>query len=177
MSKTSIDKAIMKLNTLDDVIKATCDESGRKIAEVLAGDITERYSDFISSLGDDHQDRSDTTISIQRLSDGHYRVDVAGNQVIYDEFGTGLPGKLHPHPEKELSEYGLNPYLSGTEIRYDKKGLPFWMYQDHSSDKLIFTRGVPSGQFVYRSYMEMEDSKANLLTSEELLKNIKKWDK
>ena len=167
MAKISIDGLITKLDKLNDVIKVTCDESGKIIADELAADITERYHSFISSLDKDPQDRSDTTISVQRLTSGFYRVDISGSQVIYDEFGTGLPGKIHPHPEK--SQYGLDPYLSGQTIRYDKNGLPYWTFNHKVS------YGVPSGQFVYKAYSEWEDTKAKLEVSKELLKNIDKW--
>lgn len=167
MAKISIDGMIRKLDLLNDTIKITCDESGKIIAEELAGEITERYSSFISSLDKDPQDRSDTTISTQRLTSGYYRVDVSGSQVIYDEYGTGLPGKLHPHPEHDT--YGLDPYMSGQTIRLNKEGLPYWTFNRK------VTYGVPSGQFVYKSYINWADTKAKLAVSKELLKNINKW--
>lgn len=167
MSKISIDGMIRKLDLLNDTIKVTCDESGKLIAEELANDITERYNSFISSLGNDQQDRSDTTISVQRLTSGFYRVDVSGNQVIYDEYGTGLPGKIHPHPEHDMN--GLDPYLSGQTIRLNSKGIPYWTFGGNIS------YGVPSGRFVYNSYIDWADTKAKTLVSKELFKNINKW--
>lgn len=165
---TNFNDIAMKINELDDVLSVYGDTVSSKIADTLIGEISTNYSTFVTSLGDDPQDRSDTSIKKQRLENGKYRVDISGNQVIYDEFGTGLMGLQHPHPEK--NNYSLDPYLSGQTIKYDKNGLPYWVFNYKR------TRGVPAGMFVYNAYMNVGEVEGNIIASQELLKSLRKWN-
>lgn len=164
--KTSINDVFIQLDRLKDAINIAGDDITKYTSDVLLDDVSNRYLLFINSLENDPQDRSDTSFTTQRLSTGKYKVDISGSQIIYDEFGTGLPGKLSPHPLK--SNYDLEPYLSGSKIKYPAKGIPYWRFKGH------IAHGVPSGRFIYNSVMDLENSIDYKMMSELMYKQLNK---
>lgn len=166
---TNIKDVAMKLDELSDVISLCGDDITGKVADVIIEEIRNNYSAFLSSIPDDPQNRGDTSMNKQRLETGKYRVDISGDQVIYDEFGTGNEGKSSPHKEK--SKYDLDPYLSGSTIRYDKNGLPYWSFNYKR------TYGVPAGMFIYHAQMDVAEKYASTIAAKELLNSVKKWSK
>lgn len=100
------------------------------------------------------------------------KVNMAGKQAIYNEFGTGTEGQLNPHPIK--SSFSLNDYNSGPTIRKAKpnsraveEGIPegdlYWTYID-SSGKKQYTQGTPAQREVYDSFV------ATISKSDEIVK-------
>lgn len=170
-TQRAIKQAINKYKILSDenTISFSNKNIGAKVANSLLSDISDNYNDFINSLSHDHQDRSDTVIYKEFENTG-YKVVITGNQVIYDEFGTGDNGLLFPHPNKD--RYSLDDYNSGPSIRTDKNGLHYWTYEDINGD-WVTSHGVPSGQFIYNSLNNAWNN-SSLITLEEVKKNNKR---
>ena len=126
---------------------------GEAEAEELKTDIEINYDRFISSLSHDHQDHTYHVDIIPRV-DGGYDVDVIGTQVIYDEFGTGIVGANNPHPTK--SAHNLNAYNTGASIHhFPDSNKDYWVY--FVDGRFATTHGIPAGQFIYDSTINMAD--------------------
>lgn len=180
MSKTSSNpestgfkQASHRFKIFADEISICDSRIGADAAEELRLEIVENYNNFINSLNDDPQDRDEATVWIIQEDDGRFRVGVTGEQVIYDEFGTGTRGANRPHPEKGryMQKWNLDfkDYNEGDSqgngisyIKTDKNGVKYWMYDGQP------TYGVPAGQFIYQSLINLSDRKAK----EIVMKNI-----
>lgn len=97
---TAFKQASHRFKIFADEISICDSRIGLKSAEELRADIIDKYDSFVNSLSDDHQKRDDITVWIEQEEDGRFRVGATGNQIIYDEFGTGTEGENNPHPEK-----------------------------------------------------------------------------
>lgn len=147
-----------------DELKVADKRIGTACAEELKERIIENYADFCSKMeaAGDPQERGDIVVWVEEETPGRYSIGATGEQVIYDEFGTGENGMLFPHPLK--SQYDLEPYNSGPTIRTDQYGMHYWVYNDR------VTYGVPSGQFMYKAVRELADRRANEIAVEDLIK-------
>lgn len=156
-------QAVNKFRVLENVgaMSVANKNFTKQVADLLVKNININYDIFIASLGRDFQDRSDTQIYAIPSDDG-YEVRVVGNQVIYDEFGTGDRGENKPHPKK--GKYHLQPYNSGPQIKEGKTG-HYWWYKSPVDLKLHTSHGVPSGQFMYHGLMETADDLEFLQTA------------
>ena len=168
-TKTSFRQAVHKWRVLENEISSANKNITSKVADELINSIDTRYETFITQHQNDHQKR-DKHIYKSRTDDG-YRVNVVGSQVLYDEFGTGDPGVLHPHPEK--NRYGnLKPYLSGEYIKYSPRSGHYWTFKDGNTR--VWTHGVEPGLFVYNSFRDISEGIAANIAIDELIKAAKK---
>lgn len=120
-------------------------------AEELRGEIELNYEAFISQHKDDGQNRSYKTHVTPRPGGG-YTVEINGFQVVYDEFGTGIEGYNNQH--RDRSKYNLNGYNTGKKIHhFADSSQDYWVFK--SGGKLHVTHGVPAGQFMYDSMINM----------------------
>lgn len=180
MSKTSSNpestgfkQASHRFKIFADEISICDSRIGAEAAEELRLEIVENYRNFAKSLKDDPQDRDEAAVWVIQEDNGRFRVGVTGEQVIYDEFGTGTRGDNKPHPEKDryMQRWNLDfkDYNEGDSqgngisyIKTDKNGVKYWMYNGQP------TYGVPAGQFIYQSLINLSDRKAK----EIVMKNI-----
>lgn len=172
---TGFKQASHRFKMFADEISICDSRIGLKAAEELKADIIDNYNSFVSSLPNDPQNRDEIAVWVVQEDDGRFRVGVTGDQVIYDEFGTGTQGENNPHPEKGryMKKWNLDfkDYNEGDSqgngisyIRTDKNGVKYWMYDGQP------TYGVPSGQFIYRSLLELADYKAKQIALDEIIK-------
>ena len=141
------------------------------VAEELAHEIRVNYSIFKSGVAaHDHQDRSGFRVITEPSARGN-KITVLGKEIIYDEFGTGIEGFNNPHPDKH--KYSLNAYNTGASIKhFSDSSRDYWIY--YNNGKFWSTHGVPSGHFVYDSFMNVADGMAAKIALDEMLKLSKK---
>lgn len=186
MSRTSSKKEVTGFKQASHRFKIFADEIsvcdsriGLKSAEELKLEIIENYAVFVNSLKNDPQKRDNAPVWITEEGDGRFRVGVTGDQIIYDEFGTGTLGANDKHPEKGryMNRWNLDfkDYNEGDSqgngisyIRTDKNGVKYWMYNNQ------ITYGVPAGQFIYKSIINVADRKAKEIALQEVLDAKKK---
>jgi len=115
---------------------------------------------YNNTLGND-PNITDINTRIDKTNNG-YNLISFGKDVVYEEFGTGDEGMMHPHPVK--SEYELNDYNSGSFIIdvndvhnqefldiLQQNGITsgkFWSYTKNGSH---LTQGVPAGQEMWKT--------------------------
>lgn len=135
------------------------------ILRQIKKDISNNYDFYIGKIAPyDIQDNHDYQIDI--VNDGErWRLVITGDQVVYDEFGTGERGmesaiSLGDHPANKNNH--ILPYNSGKTIREDSMGYHYWRYNSQ------MTYGVPQGRFVYDAYQKYADGLAKKLGEEEL---------
>ena len=162
VSSKSIKRAIEELNTLEDKLKIAEDTACRRIAHECADLMWDRQNSFLSS--NKEASGYNSTSHVIQLND-RYIARIEGDQVIYNEFGTGDPGLNNPHPNK--SKYDLNPYLSGKYIKTDIDGGHYWI---HNGDAHI---GVPAGKFVYSTVNDIKSKIGRKILKEEVDKALK----
>lgn len=123
-------------------------------AKELEETIRNNYDAFIGSLENDHQNHTYYTTILPRDNNG-YDVVVTGQSVIYDEFGTGVIGSFAQHPKKG-NYSNLRDYNSGPRIQhFPDKTKDYWVY--HEGGKFYASHGIPAGQFMYDSLVQMAD--------------------
>lgn len=169
-TKRALNQAKHKFKLLKDGLSFASKDISTNLANVLVDEINTNYSAFVSGLSNDHQDRSDTNIYAIKLATGS-KIVISGSQILYDEFGTGDAGLMHPHPEK--SKYNLNDYNSGPYIKAGKGG-HYWTYYSAKDDKYTSSRGVPAGMFIYNSVENVANNIARNIATEGIRKQISK---
>lgn len=172
--RRALRQARHKLKMLPNGLSAASKVISAKVASELTKEVENNYSEFVASLPHDHQDRSDTRIYNYRTDKG-YRIIASGSQMIYDEFGTGDKGLMHPHIDK--SRYGLNDYNSGSHIKIDKNGSYYWVYYSEKDGKFTSSHGVPAGMFMYKSFENIANGVAANIAFNEYLKECRKYGK
>lgn len=153
------------------------DEIGKILKEIADNGEDYLKKEYDSKDFDDNIKDISTSTKISKTS---AEIIAKGNDVLYEEFGTGDEGFSHPHPVK--SDYNLNDYNSGKSIRnvsdvreddyYTKKNLEkfeitsgkFWSYKD--GDNVYYTQGVPSGQEMWKTRNYLLNSKINDIVKE-----------
>lgn len=143
-TKKDISKLSNRFRILEKGFKTTIQTTNEALAKKLEDEITFNHAVYVATLPpNDPQDHSIVVYSEYNTAGDKVLVRAAGNQIIYDEFGTGDKGAANPHPEK--NKYNLNDYNSGPFIREDKYGRHYWFYKNQ------ITNGVPAGAFIYKS--------------------------
>lgn len=181
MLKTSSSKQATALRQASHRYKIFADELSvadkrisEEVAEELKSEIIKLYHDFVSTKvpAGDPQDRGEITVWIIQEENGRYRVGVTGDEVIYDEFGTGQEGYDNPHPDKSRYAIPLDPYMSGPVVKshINDEGRHYWFYDN------VYTEGVPSGHFIYDATMNVADYEAAKI-AKKVIKDIKKKSK
>lgn len=125
----------------------------KKMADLLVDNIQINYKAFLSRIPDDKQER-DQELNVYAIREEQgYQINIVGEQVIYDEFGTGDAGAADPHPKK--SKYNLNDYNSGPYIRRSHyfKG-QYWTFVSPVDWEIAYSQGVPSGRFIFDGLMQ-----------------------
>jgi len=117
---------------------------------------------------------ADVSCSVMDEGYGRYRVVASGDEILYDEFGTGEEGaKSNPpteygsqHASFSLykSRYGLSDFNSGPHVskHIDEDMNHYWFY---NTERLY---GVPTGGFVFSAYAWMEEFGKHYYASYEL---------
>lgn len=122
-------------------------------AKELKAEIELNYNAFISQHNGDGQNRSYKVHVVPRIDGGH-TVEVNGLQVVYDEFGTGIEGYNNQHPDK--TKYSLQGYNTGKKIHhFPDSSRDYWIFK--SGGQFHSTQGVPAGQFMYDSMINMQN--------------------
>ena len=169
-TKRALKQAMHKFKILPDEISIANKNITRDIANITEDTIEIKYNSFINSLQHDHQDHTHKIYKIKNKDSG-YRVIVEGNQVLYDEFGTGIVGFNNPHPEK--NRYHLNGYNTGPMIHHSSNSnKDYWVY--FADNKFVTTHGVPAGMFMYDTFMDISENIARNIATEQIQKTIKK---
>lgn len=173
-ARTAIRQGKRRFRVMIDEISSTRKAVTEKVAEELENEIRNNYDSFVNSLSHDHQDRSDTIINSYKTDRGCV-VFARGSQVIYDEFGTGDRGLMHPHPDK--GKYSLNDYNSGSHIKLDKDGSFYWTYYSNKDGKYTSSHGVPAGMFMYKSFENISSGIAANIAFNEYSKALRSLGK
>lgn len=166
-NENSIKNARQKIQNLIRDFKSLPNDINSSVAKECESRLLSYHDEFTDTLGPDPYSHSVMTRVINTKESS--KAIIYGEQVIYDEFGTGDVGARSPHPEK--GKYGLNDYSSGPYVskHVDAEG-HYWDFEGYT------LRGVPAGKFMYRTITEMQsgDSKkiASKLISERLKKNL-----
>lgn len=153
LTSKSIRNASDKLRELAKDLPRAMDEVTMELAKQTADQIQKNY-DVFPYKGESGKE---PIIGFARYDKG-WEAYAKGESIFYEEFGTGDKGLNSPHPLK--NRYDLNPYNSGKYIRQVGKsakehGLTsgkYWTYKNDNGD-IIYTQGVPSGKFMYKSYV------------------------
>lgn len=156
------------LESYIDEVDGELDMDALMDAEVLANELAYAYTGF---LADNHlaSKVKPASITINAIKDG-YNVVMYGKDVLFHEFGTGMPGKESDYPKKILVKYNWK-YLVGTKIIQNYTfvnspildtygGIPKWyvgMVEKGviSKDDFVWmspygpTQGIPAGRFWY----------------------------
>jgi hypothetical protein len=136
-----INNLITSLKTVSSDMKKLPNEICQEVAELGKWFLDVEYS----QANVDHTiDVSSINTSIRQTNNG-YQIIASGEDVIYEEFGTGEEGKSQPHTEK--SKYPLNDYNSGPIVstHINKYGRHYWFYKGYYSE------GNPSGAEMYNT--------------------------
>lgn len=95
----------------------------------------------------------DAVDTLQLATNIDYRVVVTGKEAViitttgyaaFVEFGTGLNGEQHPHPNQGTWKYDMNHH-----------GEDGWVYYDERHDKFVWTKGRESRPFFYETAQEL----------------------
>ena len=149
---------------LDKVIRQLekFEELRNKMAKNMVEDLSKFSSKKMKNIRNRSTFKSSSPISFRiDGSDFKKTVSMIGEQVLYEEFGTGTQGAMNPHPIKD--EFALNEYNSGKTIRMNKSksseaskhGIPegtlYWTYKNGKGEK-VYTQGIPAIKAGYDSY-------------------------
>ena len=141
-----LDTSRKKFRLIQDNTEIATKYITKKLADKLESKIYENYDNWWAQLkpSDFPEEHWIYTEKVERKSGVSVRV--GGEQLLYDEFGTGDEGEKHPHPQK--NKYGLNPYNSGEHIVHSNNG-NYWHYHNTK------TKGMKAGRFVYDASREV----------------------
>lgn len=154
LNSKSIKRASDKLRNLQKDLPSAMDEVTMELAKQTAEQIEKNYEAFPYK----GQSGDLPTIGFAKYDKG-WEAYAKGHSVLYEEFGTGDRGEKNYHPLKK--RYALKPYNSGKYIRQvsdyaqKKYGLTsgnYWTYKNENGE-IKATQGVPSGKFMYKSYV------------------------
>lgn len=165
-NQKNISDLISTLERLNTNIKSYPEKLTKEIAYdgLTHLDMLYAITPYQSNVGDIHT-------SVRKKPFG-YSIVSSGQDVIYEEFGTGDMGEQNKHPEK--SEYSLKDYNSGETIRDVSKqsektkerlkghGIVSGKYWTYKRDgKVEYTQGIPAGKQIFdtRNYIIKEGIK------------------
>lgn len=146
LSSSSIDKAITELNSLNKKIE----DLPNKLTEEIAKDAVNFLHDQYANKSYYTDSPSIPEISYAPTEYGHVIIG-RGEEILYDEFGTGEIGKQSASGEflNYRSQFDLKDYNSGEHIKVDQYGRHYWYYNGK------YTQGIPAGKqfFNTRNYI------------------------
>lgn len=165
-NQKDISDLISKLETLHSDIK---DYPEKLTKEIAYDGLT--HLDMLYASTPYQNNVGDINTRVRKTLNG-YSIIASGQDVIYEEFGTGDMGEQNSHPEK--SEYNLNDYNSGSTIRsvsnqsvstiqklneHNITSGKYWTYV--RDGQLHYTQGIPAGKQVFntRNYIIEEGIK------------------
>lgn len=77
-----------------------------------------------------------------------------GPQVVFLEFGTGVPGETSPHPQADDIGYLYNQKFSEHAHR-TVNGVEGWFYKPLDGDEAIFTPGIRPGAYMWGTALSL----------------------
>lgn len=151
-----------QLNNWSDKIKKAAIQGADDLAEIGLKQIQNNYS------LNPYKPNSDVDF-FKIGSETEKKVGVSGEQVLYQEFGTGTVGERHPHDNKssDLKGYNTGPTIrkSGRWVAKNK-GIPlgekYWTYRDENG-QWVYTQGVPAGKEVYYAAKNIRENKNEII--------------
>ena len=176
LDSNKINNVISSLTSLSKLLS----ESEETIAKEVAIDGLNVLNGFYSKSFDENIEPPNTYI--QKNQNG-YSIVAHGDDVVYEEFGTGDEGANDPHPDK--AKYRLNEYNSGRYIRDSdrlsddkakEKGITkpgnYWTYSKNGN--IIYTQGVPSGKELYNTIQYLRKDGINAVLDKKVRNVISK---
>lgn len=77
-----------------------------------------------------------------------------GPQVVYLEFGTGIPGEGSPHPQADSIGYLYNQKRS-SEAHRTIDGVEGWFYKNDGMTEAVFTPGIKPGMQMWTTALRL----------------------
>ena len=167
INATSFDEIFRALDRLESELEKIGEEIVQEIA--IAGEI--RLQQEWSSREVD-PNIVDYSIGIAKKRNG-YAIQATGEDVVYEEFGTGDKGADDGHPWKGQTSFPLNAYNSGETIsdvadiasqetrnKLAAHGIvsgKFWSYPNKQGEGRTLTQGVKSGKELYNTSKYLQD--------------------
>lgn len=183
MSNINVNLDIMNPKTLKKLVKALegLEDDLNKTSNDILKEITDDGLDFLKKQYNTSPNRDDPNIDFESIDvskkeveKGWWQLIAKGDDVLYEEYGTGDEGQASPHPNKTAS--GLNPYNSGPTIReaddvsafYGITSGKYWTYK--KDGKRYITNGIPAGKEMWntRNYLRKKMSKVAKKRGEEI---------
>lgn len=149
LNTNSIDKAIVELISLQKKV----DDLPNKITEEIAKDAVNFLNEQYNNTSYYKDSPEKPTITYESTQHGHVIIG-RGEEILYDEFGTGEIGKTSASGEflNYRNKFPLKDYNSGEHIKISKYGRHYWYYNGN------YTEGIPAGKqfFNTRNYILKE---------------------
>lgn len=162
LSVNDISNLIKDMKKLSQEFKNLNDIVSKELAEATQYQLEQNYSTmpFLSNTSMPH-------FGVTKTHNG-YSVYARGDNIVYEEFGTGDVGESHPYPIPQ-SDFGLKGYNTGETIRdadgYSaKQGITsgkYWTYWDGKD--WVYTQGIPSGKFVFNTSEWLHENYKDLI--------------
>lgn len=151
LTSASITNLISKLNTLSNELEKSANNIVDDLLDIGKDEVLSQYN------GDTFKEEIATYTVKKERSGNKGKVVASGNQILYDEYGTGFQGSLRPHPDKSKIS-GLKAYESGPKIN---KVTHKWVYLD-SNKKPIVTTGRPAGMYMFYGFQKIQEKKLSI---------------
>ena len=173
LDSNKINNVISSLTSLSKLLS----ESEETIAKEVAIDGLNVLNGFYSKSFDENIEPPNTYI--QKNQNG-YSIVAHGEDVVYEEFGTGDEGANDAHPWKGQTDFPLNAYNSGEHIREAgvssaEHGITsgnYWTYSKNGN--IIYTQGVPSGKELYNTIQYLRKDGINAVLDKKVRNVISK---
>ena len=173
LDSNKINNVISSLTSLSKLLR----ESEETIAKEVAIDGLNVLNGFYSKSFDENIEPPNTYI--QKNQNG-YSIVAHGDDVVYEEFGTGDEGANDAHPWKGQTDFPLNAYNSGEHIREAgtssaEHGITsgnYWTYSKNGN--IIYTQGVPSGKELYNTIQYLRKDGINAVLDKKVRNVISK---
>lgn len=167
LDSSQINNVISSLSKLSSILV----DSDESIAKDVAIDGLNVLNGFYSKSFDENIEPPNTYI--QKSQNG-YSIVAHGDDVVYEEFGTGDEGASNPHPLKGKTDFALNPYNSGENIRpaneaSKQHGITsgnYWTYLKDGDIK--YTQGVASGKELYNTIQYLRKDGINKVVNKKV---------
>lgn len=173
LDSNKINNVISSLTSLSRLLS----ESEETIAKEVAIDGLNVLNGFYSKSFDENIEPPNTYI--QKNQNG-YSIVAHGDDVVYEEFGTGDEGANDAHPWKGQTDFPLNAYNSGEHIReagtssaaHGITSGNYWTYSKNGN--IIYTQGVPSGKELYNTIQYLHKDGINAVLDKKVRNVISK---
>lgn len=173
LDSNKINNVISSLTSLSKLLS----ESEETIAKEVAIDGLNVLNGFYSKSFDENIEPPDTYI--QKNQNG-YSIVAHGDDVVYEEFGTGDEGANDAHPWKGQTDFPLNTYNSGEHIReagtssavHGITSGKYWTYSKNGN--IIYTQGIESGKELYNTIQYLRKDGINAVLDKKVRNVISK---